>query len=41
MVIRLKRGDLALEVITSIKRAGADWIISYFGKEIGRWLCQT
>jgi len=31
--------DLALEVLTSIKRAGADFIISYFGKEVGKWLC--
>jgi porphobilinogen synthase len=30
--------DLALEVLTSIKRAGADLIISYFGKEFIRWL---
>lgn len=29
---------LALEVLTSIKRAGADLIISYFGKEVGKWL---
>ncbi|MFH1784789.1 MAG: porphobilinogen synthase, partial [bacterium] len=44
MIKKLAEGDkkketeLALEVLTSIKRAGADWIISYFGKEIGRWL---
>ncbi len=36
---RRKERDLALEVLTSIKRAGADLIISYFGKEIGKWLC--
>ena len=30
--------ELAIEVLTSIKRAGADLIISYFGKEIGKWL---
>ena len=35
---RIKERDLALEVLTSIKRAGADLIISYFGKEIGKWL---
>lgn len=29
---------LALEVLTSIKRAGADLIISYFGREIAEWL---
>ena len=34
-----KERELALEVLTSIKRAGADFIISYFGKEIGKWLC--
>lgn len=35
---RIKERDLALETITSIKRAGADFIISYFGKEVARWL---
>ncbi|MBU0571519.1 MAG: porphobilinogen synthase [Candidatus Omnitrophica bacterium] len=30
--------NLALEVLTSIKRAGADFIISYFGKEAAKWL---
>lgn len=34
-----KERDLALEVLNSIKRAGADFIISYFGKEVGKWLC--
>lgn len=33
-----KEKDLALEVLTSIKRAGADLIISYFGKDIAGWL---
>ncbi len=36
---KTKEKGLALEVLTSIKRAGADLIISYFGKEIGKWLC--
>lgn len=30
--------DLALEILVSIKRAGADFIISYWAKEIARWL---
>lgn len=34
-----KKRDIALEILTSIKRAGADFIISYFGKEVGKWLC--
>lgn len=44
MIKRLSAGDkaveqkLALEVLTSIKRAGADLIISYFGKEVDKWL---
>lgn len=44
MIKKLAGGDksrekeLALEVLTSIKRAGADLIISYFGKEAIRWL---
>lgn len=36
---KARERDLALEVLTSIKRAGADFIISYFGKEVGKWLC--
>ena len=36
---KIKEMNLALEVLTSIKRAGADLIISYFGREIGKWLC--
>ncbi|MBA2124025.1 delta-aminolevulinic acid dehydratase [bacterium Unc6] len=35
---KTKEKELALEVLTSIKRAGADFIISYFGKEVGKWL---
>ena len=31
---------LALEVLTSVKRAGADLIISYYGNKIGEWLCR-
>ncbi|MFH0732597.1 MAG: porphobilinogen synthase [Candidatus Omnitrophota bacterium] len=44
MIKKLAGGDkarekeLALEVLASIKRAGADLIISYFGKEVLRWL---
>lgn len=33
-----KEKELALEVLTSIKRAGADLIISYFGKDVSKWL---
>ncbi len=32
--------ELVFEILTSIKRAGADLIISYFGKELIRWLVQ-
>ncbi len=35
---RVREKELALEVLTSIKRAGADLVISYFGKEVLRWL---
>ncbi|MEQ8191126.1 MAG: porphobilinogen synthase [Candidatus Eremiobacterota bacterium] len=31
---------IALEILTSIKRAGADIIISYFAKHVARWLEQ-
>ncbi|MDP2905480.1 MAG: hypothetical protein Q8O22_04180, partial [Candidatus Omnitrophota bacterium] len=29
---------MVLEIITSIKRAGADFIITYHAKDIARWL---
>ena len=29
---------MVFEVLTSIKRAGADWIITYHAKDIARWL---
>jgi porphobilinogen synthase len=29
---------VALEVLTGIKRAGADFIISYFAKDVAKWL---
>ncbi len=35
---KIKERNLAIEALTSIKRAGADLIISYFGKEVGKWL---
>jgi len=35
---KIKERDLVLETLTSIKRAGADLIITYFGKEITKWL---
>jgi porphobilinogen synthase len=35
---KVKEKELALEVLASIKRAGADLIISYFGREALRWL---
>src|SRR3989338_2458766 len=30
--------DLALEILTSIKRAGADIIITYWAKDVARWI---
>jgi porphobilinogen synthase len=30
----------ALEVLTAIKRAGADLIISYFARDVARWLAE-
>jgi len=30
--------ELVLEILTSIKRAGADFIITYWGKEVAKWL---
>jgi porphobilinogen synthase len=29
---------IALEILTSIKRAGADMILTYFARDVGRWL---
>ena len=34
----LDQRAVALESLTSIKRAGADMIISYFAKDAARWL---
>jgi porphobilinogen synthase len=34
----LKEKELVFEALTSIKRAGADLIITYFGKEVLGWL---
>jgi porphobilinogen synthase len=30
--------ELVLEILTSIKRAGADFIISYWAKDVAKWL---
>ncbi|MCQ9206673.1 MAG: porphobilinogen synthase [Omnitrophica bacterium] len=44
MIKNLANGDktreknLILEVLTSIKRSGADFIVTYFGKEVLKWL---
>jgi porphobilinogen synthase len=29
---------VALEILTSIKRAGADMILTYFARDAARWL---
>jgi porphobilinogen synthase len=34
----LDEKGLTLEILTAIKRAGADLIISYHAKEVARWL---
>lgn len=34
----IKEKDLVLEIITSMRRAGADIIITYFAKEVANWL---
>ena len=31
---------IVLEVLTAIKRAGADMILTYFAKEVARWLTE-
>ncbi len=30
--------QVVLEILTGIKRAGADLIITYFAKDVARWL---
>lgn len=35
----IDEGRAVLEVLTSIKRAGADMIITYFARDVARWLC--
>jgi len=32
---------ITMEILTSIKRAGADIIITYFAKDVARWLKET
>ena len=32
---------VTMEVLTSIKRAGADTILSYHAKEVAKWLKET
>lgn len=32
--------EITLEVLTAIKRAGADMILTYFAKEVARWLIE-
>lgn len=34
----IKEKEIALEVLTSIRRAGADFIITYFAKDVAGWL---
>ncbi len=34
----VKEKEIALEILTSIKRAGADMILTYFAKDVARWL---
>ena len=31
---------VVLELLTSIKRAGADMIITYHAKDAARWICE-
>ena len=33
--------EIVLEILTSIKRAGADIILTYFAKEVAKWLQET
>lgn len=35
-----KRKELVLEKLTSMKRAGADLIITYFAKDVAKWLSE-
>jgi porphobilinogen synthase len=36
----LEEERIAMEILTGIKRAGADLIITYFAKDVCRWLCR-
>lgn len=35
---KIREKELALEVLTSIKRAGADLVITYYAREVTKWL---
>ena len=37
----LDEKQAALEMLTAIKRAGADLIITYYAKEASRWLTRS
>ena len=36
--IAYHKQKIALEILTSIKRAGADLILTYFAKDVAKWL---
>ncbi len=36
----IKEKEIVFEVVSAIKRAGADMILTYFAKDIARWLLQ-
>ncbi|MCK4297977.1 MAG: porphobilinogen synthase, partial [Planctomycetes bacterium] len=37
----LEEQPIVLEILTSIKRAGADLILTYFAPDVARWLART
>ncbi|MGB8645223.1 MAG: porphobilinogen synthase, partial [Anaerolineae bacterium] len=36
----LDEKKVTLEILTAIKRAGADWILTYHAKDAARWLAE-
>jgi porphobilinogen synthase len=34
----LNERDAALEIMTALKRAGADIVVTYWARELARWL---
>jgi porphobilinogen synthase len=37
----LEEKRIVMEILTAIRRAGADMILTYFAKDVARWLAES